>query len=274
MGDLIFRNPMLIEAKRFARRFFGVSRQSGANTTLLVIAALLYALLLLVVIASRGALNSIVIIYFQTALLIFIAPIVTHASIAGEREKRSWDFLIVAPISKPQIAIGKFMSGLIVTGTVFLLMLGPTLIAYNGLEDHPLATLNCELVSLSFVVGLQAVTLYLSASNNKAFTVLIFSYALLLCFFVIWPLLVSNIDPDKSNQSMLVFLNPFYGISNIASSASASQPSVSTDMNPAMVAYSGWAYVLAYGFVSAGALWLTTLGLLNETKDRRKKRSK
>src|SRR5437868_1944057 len=130
--ELVIDNPLIIEFKRSVRRFFGVSKHSSVNAVVLVISCLLYGLLLLVTISNRSGMSPLIIIWVQTFIFCFVIPANLHGAIAGERERRSWDFLLVAPISNLQIVVGKLLSGLATVGTTVVLMLPPILICYGG----------------------------------------------------------------------------------------------------------------------------------------------
>src|SRR5207302_725971 len=107
-------------------------------------------LLLLTVITSRRSLSAMNMMYFQLVLLLFIGPLVLHSSIAGERERRSWDLLLIAPVTKAQLVVGKLISGLAILGAVFVLMLLPVLVSYNEAQSDTFAmVLSAEGICLS-----------------------------------------------------------------------------------------------------------------------------
>ena len=49
----------------------------------------------MLVVNARGDLPPIALILFQTMLFCFFGPAMLHGAIAGERERRSWDLLLV-----------------------------------------------------------------------------------------------------------------------------------------------------------------------------------
>src|SRR3978361_787141 len=110
----VIQNPMLIEALRMGRKFFGVSRVGKASAVFIWLGAVIYALLFMTVLAFRRDMSSEGIILCQTGLFCFLLPAITYGAISGEREKRSWDLLIVAPVSKSQIVLGKFLSSALI----------------------------------------------------------------------------------------------------------------------------------------------------------------
>jgi hypothetical protein len=108
-NDLVVRNPMLIEIQRYRRRYLSFSGVHAVNSAVLALALLCYAGVVLLVCNFRGALSGIALIAAQTGLFVLFAPGMLYGTIAGERERRSWDLLLVAPISKAQIVMGKLI---------------------------------------------------------------------------------------------------------------------------------------------------------------------
>src|SRR5471030_1873350 len=108
-NDLIVHNPMLIEITRFRRRFLSPAAGGSVQGVLLVLALICYATIVLIVIENRQSISPIYLIMFETGLLTVLAPMLLYNSIAGERERRSWDLLLAAPITKSHIVVGKFI---------------------------------------------------------------------------------------------------------------------------------------------------------------------
>src|SRR3954464_6373605 len=92
---LVGENPMLIEVRRYRRRLFGGGRPNGVNIAVLTLGAVCYVGLLLIVGNGNGSIPPIVIIFIQTFIFSLAAPAFLNSAIAGEREKRTWDLLLV-----------------------------------------------------------------------------------------------------------------------------------------------------------------------------------
>ena len=149
--DLVLKNPMLIEIQRFRRRFLSFSGSNTMNSAVLALCLVCYAGLVLIVLQARGNISPLVIVMFQTGIFTIFAPGMLHGAIAGERERRSWDLLLVAPISKAQIVVGKFIGAMAALGIASVLFLFPILIAavsYRGTNWNDL--FEAEAVSLSW----------------------------------------------------------------------------------------------------------------------------
>jgi ABC-type transport system involved in multi-copper enzyme maturation permease subunit len=158
--------------------------------------------------------------------LVFIAfqliPIaVLYRAISGERENRSWDFLLVAPLISSQIVIGKLllamsaMLGAWLLGT-FLALASylSSIFIYQGhlstqVTDSEFMLPRYFLITLvGFPLGLfnAAVTLFLSARTKRAFATLATS-GIILSFIHFILILIS--DPSSTDwfQRMFTPLN-------------------------------------------------------------------
>ena len=126
-------NPMMVEITRFRRRFLG---GNSLNTIILALTVLIYIGIVALVWSYRDAANPLLLIMLQTFIFTLLGPAMLYGSIAGERERRSWDFLLVAPVSQGQIVVGKFMgaaSAILVCAIAFLL---PILIGTVSYESY------------------------------------------------------------------------------------------------------------------------------------------
>jgi ABC-type transport system involved in multi-copper enzyme maturation permease subunit len=223
--QVVVDNPMLIEISRFRRKHFSM-RGGSMAAVVLVLSCIGYAAVVLMVINSRGAVPPLALVMVQLVLLGLLAPIMLHGAVAGERERRSWDFLLVAPLTKAQIVVGKFLAGLAGLGTLMLLGLIPILVAafsyepsyysYSGLgpgearEQANLARMvqlvKGEMVCASFLMMISAMSMLFSARAKRSFTALGTTLGVLAVFFVIFPALVSALAGMDS--MMLLLFHP------------------------------------------------------------------
>ena len=212
-------NPMRIEISRFRRRFLGFGG-TGLTSAVLSLVLLCYVGLVMLVVNMRGDLPPVALIIFQTILFCFFGPAMLHGAIAGERERRSWDLLLVAPISKAQIVAGKFMGALAALGIGAAAMALPTLIAAlgyrkTGLWDLALA----EAVSLSFCTLICAWTIFLSARAKRPFMALGATLGTLALGLLIVPaLFVSLAGNDRFSTEIFLGLNPFTALAALMES--------------------------------------------------------
>ena len=171
--ELVTQNPMLIEIARFRRRFLSFSGSNALNGIVLGLAIVCYFGLLMLVFSARGSMPPIALVMVQTFIFLFATPSILYAAIAGEREKRTWDLLLAAPITQAQIVVGKFIGAMAAIGVGFGLFLVPVLVTAVEYEKTNWQDLILsELVSITFIIALATVTLFFSARTRRAFMAL------------------------------------------------------------------------------------------------------
>lgn len=207
---LVRENPMRIEIARFRRRFLGFGG-SGMTNVLLALVLLCYVGLAMLVIDVRGDLPPLSLIMFQTGLFCFFGPAMLHGAIAGERERRTWDLLLVAPITKAQIVAGKFMGALVALGIGSVALGLLVLISAVGYGRTSLYdVLLGEGVSLSFCVLVCAWTIFLSSRAGRPFMALGTTVGTLALGLVVVPLLFASLaGGDRFTTEVFLYLNPF-----------------------------------------------------------------
>lgn len=225
--DLIADNPMMIETKLFMRKFFGA--HAIANT--LAIGAIAALLCLLI-----GLLYVYEIPYTGPAIAALVVltlaiPVLLHGAIAGERERRSWEMLMVAPITNAQIVIGKFagvaQAILVITGAFAVAIL----MAYYPRDDR-LATAPIVIgVALSFAFLVAGFTMLISSFSKRSITAISVVYGGMFFMLVVLPALVAASSP-RSDEAAL-YLNPFYVVTQINQER---KPDYYDSYNPAVVA--------------------------------------
>jgi len=129
-------------------------------------------------------------IFFLLILVSHLAPAFTAASISGERERQTYEVLIVTPLKAQQIIWGKL-------GAVFLFLL---LLILTSLPVQSLAFLfgGVELTELIIAAIMLMVTtlafgalgLYISSLNRTAIISIVATYSILLPFIYGLPFLV------------------------------------------------------------------------------------
>jgi ABC-type transport system involved in multi-copper enzyme maturation permease subunit len=226
--ELVTENPMVIEVNRFRRRFLEGGRGKSVNTTILVLAIVAYAALLLVIANLSGDFPPVALIFLQTGIFCFLGPALTFGSVAGEREKRSWDLLLVAPISHAQIIVGKFLAAAVGIGGALVLFLLPTMFtaltykgdwnSYNNRTEGAIsgtyALIGQEVVSVCFALMIAAMALLFSARCRRSLMALgIVLGALFICLIAL-PMLL-GIMTGGAGMDLVNISHPFMAISRL-----------------------------------------------------------
>jgi len=212
----------MIEVTRFKRKFLNVSSNNTVNVAVMMLFAVVYLAVLALVFSANGYLQPEVLINLQLVLVCFIIPSIFHGAIAGERERRSWDLLLVAPISKAQIVVGKFVAAV---ATLFVAIgacaLPVSIAAATYAARNPeIARFNPvgvvlaqQTVVFAFGVVLAAVTILFSARVRRGLTALGIVLGLETLFLVVLPIFVAAVGSGGSDRVLMdftFFLHPFY----------------------------------------------------------------
>lgn len=244
--DLVVQNPMLIEIQRFRRRFLSFSGNNTLNSAVLALALICYAGLVLIVLQAHGDLSPMYIVIFQTALFSVFAPGMLHGAIAGERERRSWDLLLVAPLSKAQIVVGKYIGALTALGIASGLLLAPILLAavtYH--RTNWIDLILSESVSLSFTMLVCAFTMLISARVKRPFMALGASLGTLSIGLIVIPLFLLSMAGPYGGFDDVLYLHPFMVLSRISEVAERGGSYSSTRSYVNNFEW-GWVQVLVY----------------------------
>lgn len=260
---LVLENPLHFEFKRGVRRFFGVSRSGALNTAVLALCVLFYAGLMLMVITYREFMSPIGIMYLQLFLLTFIVPSSLHATIAGEREKRTWDVLSVAPITNAQIVVGKLIGGFLMIAFISLLLLPATIISFRGDYEATIGkVLAGQMVVLGFCMFLAALAVYVSSKAKRAFAAQLSIYALLILGLLVWPMFASVLSGYDSNAAPLLMFHPYYALERVWSGGN----SWSGSPQQYQSLFNGWNQLIMY-LVLALILVLLTINTLVDNEN-------
>ncbi|MEI7576439.1 MAG: ABC transporter permease [Armatimonadota bacterium] len=217
----ISQNPMLAEIERFRRKFFsfrGPNVQANGGLGLIVVLFLFYSI---ICIYNRGDIEPIAQLSVYLGFALFVIPFMLHATIAGERERRSWDMLLVAPISPSQIVMGKFVAaflGLLLTFALFMVPVLILAVYYPTMHwDNLLwgiVVVMCQLLSLT------ALTILISARVKRPLIALAVTIGVVLVFFFFAPMFLSIVDSFTSKY----LTSAVYPFSVIAELARVNQP--------------------------------------------------
>ena len=115
---------------------------------------------------------------FQLALLIFLTPAFSSGSLAGERERQTFDLLLCTGLSAPAIVLGKYVASI----AFVLLLLWASLpvfslvFLFGGVTPQTIASL--MLLCFSTAVVISAITVLLSAIFHRVQVVTALAYGI------------------------------------------------------------------------------------------------
>lgn len=210
--EWVTENPMRVEVVRLRRKFLSVRGPNPAISAAVGLFFVLYLLMVLVIWMMRGVLHPNWVVMIQTMLVAFLGPVLLHTSIAGEREARSWEMLLCAPVTTAQIVAGKILGAmgvLLAACLLFLLPVGIAALTYNTgiltsgmhslfgpqavgpagsrLARNLLEVAIAEAQSISFAMAVCAMTVFFSGRCRRALTALGMSLGGVFFFFGFLP---------------------------------------------------------------------------------------
>jgi len=251
--DLVTANPMTIEVMRFRRKYLSLRQGKSAQLILLLIGL---GAMALVIISSEGAIDPIVIIMIQLIVVALGAPTLLSGSVAGERENRTWDLLLVAPVTKSQIVVGKFLGAMAVLATAIGASFVLVLVAAGLHRDSSLpAILFAEALIFAYGALICAATILISARVKRPFTALGAVIGLQFMVFTVFPALMGLFMWGVPGTFEITnFLNPFVAVGQIHSYWSPSRSYSRPDIGMSLPLYWGPLQTIIYLALTVVAL--------------------
>ncbi len=237
---LFTENPMMIEITRFRRKFFGGSANT-MNSVIVVLAGVVYLGLVMLVWTYRESADPLMLVLLQTGMFTLLAPAMLYGSIAGERERRSWDFLLVAPVTQAQIVCGKFMgaaSAILAAAAAFLLPIAIGVVFYRPFGLTPFSgevtaskgmasmmgdLFEAELLSIAWAFLVCAITIFFSARCRRGFIALGAVLCLLVASLIVWPILVASAGFSGLERELIYFFHPFWVLAQMTTNGAESR---------------------------------------------------
>jgi hypothetical protein len=220
---------MNFEATRTLRRLirFNGEANRGMSATIVLLILLLYAWILATILSSRDDM-SIPLLLSELVVLSLVVPASMYAAISGERERLTWDALILTRLSAGRILAGKLLWRLVlIAGTLALfavpIFLGHAMAVYRP-EFATTALVEAQAVVAAWSIFLAAFSLWVSAKTRRSVTSLSLVAAALLAFTVLVPIVVAlfggevaipafaDVSPMERLGSLLVHLHPMCGV--------------------------------------------------------------
>ncbi len=241
--SLFTANPFVMACFSGSRRV-GRSMAGSKSGTLLAALACIPLVLIVVFTISVGASAGMEVasVCFFVAVIAqyLIIPAIFFNSIAGERERGSWELLRAAPVTTVQILTGKFILGVIILLPWFvtLILSVLTVLAVSLTENSSssyIRPFSAETLFGGFAVIfsqaliLSSLTIFLSARMKKPFSALIASYGISAAAAILLPF-VFGILPSNDNylRDLWLSLQPMNQVSHLAGWERNSQSSITS----------------------------------------------
>ena len=261
---------------------FSATRRMRSFRTLLIVIAYVAALLLLALAflgqfmggsvmlsgMTRGPLCYLALLAAQFVLLILIAPAMTSASVAGERERQTLDLLLVTNTGAFRIVAGKVMESFAVLALLILcgLPVMSLCLLTGGVSIGQI--LIGELFLLAEAFACVSIGVFCSAASRSTVLSGVMSYLMILAIGVVtalpfllgYPQKITDVVYDRSQYaaltaagardmiSPLLYLNPGFGLLALAQG----ELHVFSDMADR----AGWGRILCTWYMGDRAGWI------------------
>jgi ABC-type transport system involved in multi-copper enzyme maturation permease subunit len=231
-------NPMLVEINRFKKRFLSFHGPSNSVNGALGVILVLFALFCAFCILNRGDLPPIPLFFTGLTAQLFLIPIMLHGTIAGERERRSWEMLMVAPITKSQIVCGKFSAAAVAFSLLAIILSIPIFVTAAFYEKTSFIRLvGAFLVMVLQGLNLISYTILISARVKRPLVALAVTIGTVFVYYIFLPLL-SGLFMFSTTTYILGGLSPFSMLTLLARDPGTSYASYSSeDMGAAYTSF-------------------------------------
>lgn len=248
--NAVFDNPMFAEMPRQAKRFLSPTGSGTVNR--LAVGCMIAAYLGFVTLVGESRMPYEGVVWVEMALAAILVAPVTHKAIAGERDRRSWDLLQVAPLRPEQIVAGRFVAAMIPFATLVVLA---TLVApfstapgeaWSGgyrIASPPVGLVFLsQLFVLTLCVCMVGMGVLISARSRRAFTALASTFGVLVVWLVVLPVL-GSVALDSVTAPIIEQLFPFTALNSILGWRSYENQPLSTT----------WVLAMSAVYAAAGA---------------------
>lgn len=232
LADLFANNPLMERATKSLSVIRNLRTMPPSGWVVVAFVTLVYGVLVVAAIKSADVIDGGLFIYLMLTVEILIPATVLHSALAGEREKRSLDLLLAAPVTGAQIVTAKLVKAVVPIVTVLLVCVVPTLalsmVQAHGTSTwiHPVSVINaamCSLVAFSAAVMVTGATMYVSAKTKTTASSLTAVVGILFLWFVVFPIMFAMVSEISSDFSQaLMTLHPYQAVTKLLYETEAS----------------------------------------------------
>lgn len=215
LREVTKENPMFAEIRRPLQRLQG----GGPSAPLyrVVVLATIIGYFALAAVFARAESGFEPVVAIEMVVLAFLVPPMMFKTIAGERDKRSWDILLSAPVTPSQIVVGRFalgalgVLGIVGVGTLMAPFTWPKLgwddtmgTRLVGSPEALAIVATSQLYVAAFGFTLVAIALFVSARSRRGFTALASTYGLFFAWLVLLPMVLAVLTGGAQYMEPLI----------------------------------------------------------------------
>lgn len=228
LGRLFVTNPIYEEATRACRKFFRAAGGPGMGMAYagIIFIALLYFWILAEIVMNPGGWTALI-LFIQLTIVTLAMPISIYGAVAGERERSTWEALILTRLTPGQIVVGKIawrLVGLLILMGIFLVPLLVGSFGHSPLDGAGALLFKAELMTFAWGFVLCAFGLWVSTNTRHSVTSAALIFITLLAVLALIPALLSmfggasfgNADfADNYPVWALMHINAFYAMNSL-----------------------------------------------------------
>ncbi len=236
---LFVGNPMFVEIQREKNKALAEHNWRGGQLAARVLLLVIYLFLLILTLRYVEYVEPVVLMYVMLGLATILIPAGLHGAIAGDREKRSLDMLLVAPVTPGQIIVGKFgktflslMMLIVAIGIpafiIELVKQGTPTYRYGMQIDGITGYFQSLVLVIAASLAMGGMTMWISSKTRSNSGAMLATVGALFVLFVVVPAIggvLGTLSPGTAEA--LVYTNPFvllaYAYTGDPSSASLSE---------------------------------------------------
>jgi ABC-type Na+ efflux pump permease subunit len=216
-------NPMLAEYQREKKRALSEHNWKGGALAGRIMIGVFYFFFIVLTMSYIEVVEPFVVMYVMLGLVTIVIPANLHGAIAGEREARALDMLLVAPVTPGQIVVGKFTKALLSMALIVVFIGAPAFfielvkqtdsqryyVETNGVAGFFLSLL--LVIATAFMLG--GLSMWISSKTKTKTGALLGTVGAMFGYFLALPLLGSAMDYIAPALSeMIVFSNPYIAL--------------------------------------------------------------
>jgi ABC-type transport system involved in multi-copper enzyme maturation permease subunit len=220
LREWIWENAMLEEATRMWRQFLRVGSGTGKMVNGVAVALIAFSYLWLLAAIVRSQENWVMPIQsFELFLLTLVMPASIYAAISGERERATWEALILTRLTPAQIIVGKLLWRVLMVVCIMVVLAVPMVLSQmvstlgamgDGISFGDL--MRGQVMIFAWGVLLCAFGLWVSANSRRSVTSAAVIYSALFATLILLPLLLAAFG---MLDEVLLSFNPFHALGRI-----------------------------------------------------------
>ncbi len=271
---LFVTNPMLVEIQREKNKALAAHNWRGGQLAARVLLGLVYLSILALLLRYIEDVEPVILMYVLLAMLTIMVPAALYGTIAGEREKRSLDLLLVAPVTAGQIVVGKFGRGFVSMIAITVAIGLPAFVVEVVRQIDPPYYYQAErngflgfFISLAFCItaglAVGGLTMWISSKTRTASAAILSTVGAIFLLLAVTPAIALTMEQIAPAMSELILnMNPFVGLAGAYSGEAFNY-----DQHLPNALYTGMA-MTAYLLVAVVTLYMATQNVKELAKGR------